>query len=533
MVAYFISFLLLGLPLCWAEWTMGRQGGRLGFNSFPSILAIISRHPFGKYLGACGILIPIVVYMYYVYVEAWCLGYAVNFLFGNFDFQDIGESSAFWGHFIGLGENGSAFRFGVGAVGSYLLIVFLLNFYLVYQGISKGIEKFCTYAMPALILVGFVVLIRVITLGAPDADNPQNSVVNGLGFMWNPNKTLLVTYAEDGTENAREELVGKTYIEQRSQQLEPNQALVSLSLLSQLASARLWLSAAGQIFFSLSIGFGVILTYASYLKPKDDIVLSALSAASTNEFCEVAIGGLITITPAYVFLGAAGLAGAGLGTFDLGFKVLPMVFSAMPLGNLFGFLFFFLLFLAAITSSISMLQPGIAFIEESWNLPRNQSVAILGLVTATGTAKVVYFSESIKVFSTMDFWMGTFLIYVLATIQIILFAWVFGVDKGFAAAHQGSVIQIPRIYRFILRYVSPIFLLLIFFGWLLLDVIGIGQGQLDPHITDLLGTAGQPIDPVAWITIGFIAALLTAILLSVHFSPTYGRLKKYYTQSNS
>ena len=132
----------------------------------------------------------------------------------------------------------------------------------------------------------------------------------------------------------------------------------------------LWLAAASQIFFSLSVGFGVIITYASYLKVNDDVVLSGLTASSTNEFFEVAIGGMISIPAAVAFFGVVGLASIGLTTFDIGFKVLPLVFSEMPLGGLFGFLFFFLLFIAAITSSLSMLQPAMAFLEENLTINR-------------------------------------------------------------------------------------------------------------------------------------------------------------------
>src|SRR5690606_30991865 len=135
----------------------------------------------------------------------------------------------------------------------------------------------------------------------------------------------------------------------------------------------------------------------------DDVVLSGLAAASANEFCEVALGGLITIPASVAFLGVAGVSGALGSTFALGFNVLPMVFSAMPMGSFFGFLFFFLLFLAAVTSSLSMLQPGIAFLETATGINRKQSVAILGCITATGTLITVYFSRDFKVLDTLDF----------------------------------------------------------------------------------------------------------------------------------
>jgi SNF family Na+-dependent transporter len=120
------------------------------------------------------------------------------------------------------------------------------------------------------------------------------------------------------------------------------------SVWAQLANGKMWMEAAGQIFFSLSVGFGVIITYASYMRRDDDIALSSTTAVAGNEFFEVSLGGMITIPAAFIFLGAAGAVG---GTFTLGFNTLPLVFEHMPLGRWVGFLWFFLLFLAAITSS--------------------------------------------------------------------------------------------------------------------------------------------------------------------------------------
>ena len=161
-----------------------------------------------------------------------------------------------------------------------------------------------------------------------------------------------------------------------------------------------------------------------------------LTASSANEFCEVALGGMITVPAAFVFLGAAGIAGQG--TFGLGFQVLPLVFSQMPVGWLFGGIFFFLLFLAAITSSLSMLQPGIAFMEEGLGLTRKQAVTLLGLLTSIGCLFVVYFSKDIKALDTIDFWVGTVFIFLMATFIIVYFGWVMGIERGWLAIYHGS-----------------------------------------------------------------------------------------------
>ena len=262
----------------------------------------------------------------------------------------------------------------------------------------------------------------MLTLGTPDPAKPDQSVLNGLGYLWNPQ-------------------------------------------LDKLLDFKTWLAASGQIFFSLSVGFGVIINYSSYMKKKDDVVLSGLTASATNEFFEVALGGLITVTASIVFVGVAVTSAGTGGTMSLGFKTLPMVFAQMPLGWVFGGSFFLILFLAAITSSLSMLQPTKAFVEESLGVDRTKSTAIVlgwGLI---GNFFVMWYSKDLVALDTIDFWVGTFFILIVAGIQIVAFGWIFGIDKGLKEAHEGSNMRIPAIFGFIMKYVSPTFLLIVVAGF--------------------------------------------------------------------
>jgi len=536
MIAYFIGFLLLGLPICWAEWIMGRRGGQAGVNSSPAILAILSGKSWMKWVGIIGIIVPVVIYMYYVYIEAWCLGYAFNFLRGDMSFQSIEESTQFWATFIGVAENGSAIGFSLNQVGIFLILCFILNFVLIYRGVSKGIELFCTYAMPALFILALIILLRVLTLGIPDANHPERNVNNGLGFMWNPNKIFLEernTVTDEWTPVTGGEVLGAQLAVAKSKtKNDPNLRLTEVHFTEQLLKPDLWLAAVGQIFFSLSVGFGIIVTYASYMKKEDDVILSGLGAAAANEFAEVGLGGLITLPAAVLFLGTAGLAGAGLGTFDLGFKVLPLVFSSMPLGNVFGFLFFFLLFLAAVTSSLSMLQPGIAFLEEALSLKRRQSVAILGFITVLGSLFVFYFSAGIKALDTLDFWGGTFLIFILAAVEIFTFSWIIGIERGKAWAESGSIIKIPQFFWFIMGWISPLFLIIIFVLWVLSNVFGInltgGEASPSYYFTDLFTDK----NPVAWMSIAVIALVGIFSAVIIHKSPLFKNIHNSNTKGS-
>ncbi|MHC5108249.1 MAG: sodium-dependent transporter [Planctomycetota bacterium] len=432
MIPYFIALVLVAIPIMWAEWAMGRFGGRSGFHSAPAIFGVLGGKRGFRYVGVLGLLIPISIYMYYVLIEAWCLGYAWNFLVGGIDLgtdpnQYAEKSGEFFNQFVGAGADGAVFESGGQSLLFFAMITFVLNFVLIFRGVSKGIESFCIKAMPIMAICAGIVLIRVLTLGTPNADIPEQNVVNGLGYMWNPRMA---------------DAEGPWY-----------QALMN---------SQTWLAATGQIFFSMSVGFGIIINYSSYLKRNDDVILSGLTAASTNEFFEVCLGGLITIPAAFIFLGVAG---AGLGTFGLGFNTLPCVFKYMEFGRFFGFIWFFMLFLAAITSSLSMLQPAIAFLEEGLGIGRRASVTILGLITLMGASFILYFSKGMAALDTIDFWVGTFFIYILATLEVLLFAWIFGVKRGYEEAMRGAEMKIPKIWMFVIKFVSPVYLLVIFYFW--------------------------------------------------------------------
>jgi NSS family neurotransmitter:Na+ symporter len=436
MIPYFIAFLLIGIPLGWAEWTMGKRGGQAGYNSAPGIMGYIAglQKRSGKgwrFAGALGVLIPVMVYMYYVLIEGWCLAYAWGYLSGALNLgadanQYTAKSGDFFANITGIASDGDAVS-GDNASGLVFWgVVFGLNFFLIYRGLTKGIEAFCKWAIPLMSILALVVLVRVLTLGTPNPDLPDHNVINGLGAMWNPKGT--------GGGSAFEGLL----------------------------NPQVWLAATGQIFFSLSVGFGVIINYASYLRRKDDVVLSGLTASSTNGFFEVCLGGLITIPAAFIFLGPEA---TGQGTFGMGFVALPAVFAHMPAGQIFGFLWFFMLFLAAITSSLSMLQPAIAFLEEGFGLKRPQSVALLSAITLSGSGFILFFSKDLMALDTIDFWVGTFLIFVLGMLQMILFGWVWGAKEGVEYANEGGSLKLPKIFIFLMRYVSPAYLLVVFVLW--------------------------------------------------------------------
>ena len=168
------------------------------------------------------------------------------------------------------------------------------------------------------------------------------------------------------------------------------------------------------------------------------LLQAALLAGQWPWVLVLALGTLLTA--AYVFLGLAGTTAAVAGgTFGLGFQTLPVVFAQMgPIGNFIGATWFFMLFLAAITSSISMYQPALAFFEESLGWPRKNATTLMVGLCIVGSFLVMYFSKGSVFLGTLDDWFGTFLIFVLAMVQIICFSWIFGIDRGWKEAKADS-----------------------------------------------------------------------------------------------
>jgi SNF family Na+-dependent transporter len=295
-----------------------------------------------------------------------------------------------------------------------------------FYGIRGGIERLCNIAMPILLVFGIILVVRVIAIFAPDPLHPDWSSINGLGFLWNPD-------------------------------------------FSALKSAKVWLAATGQVFFTLSLGMGVILTYASYLKKDDDVVLSGLTAASTNELAEVIIGGSIVIPAAFIFFGPDEIVNiANSGSFNLGFVTMPQIFNKIPWGSLFGFFWFFMLFLAGLTSSVSISQPAVAFLEDEFNISRKKAVTIFSIVSFFLCLPAMLFIHR-GVLDDLDFWGANFFIVLGATIEIILLAWVFGIDRAWEEMHLGAKMKLPRIFKFIIKYVTPTFLLVILGYWFVND----------------------------------------------------------------
>ena len=453
MIPYVVSLLVVAIPLATAEWALGRYGGRRGYHSPAGVYySATNRSAFWGAMGSLATVAPFIIGMYYVFIEAWCLVYAAQYLGGvlapfglgftvvpnspsGLLFDDAQGYENFFGSLVGIGKNGALFSFGTSTALFATLACAGVNFLLLYRGVSRGIERFCKAAAPLILLCSIAVIIRVISLGNPTGQ-PGQSFLDGLGFMWNPTREVATKSGE----------------------------LVRVGVWETLANPDVWLAATSQIFFSVSICLGAVCTYASYVKPRGDVALSSLAATATNEFCEVGFGGLMSIPPAIMFLGARA-SGSFASSFALGFVVLPNVFGLMPFGQFWGFLFFFLLLLAAVTSSVSMIQPMIALLQESQGWTRERSAGVASTVNFVGTLVICAYTLNLGALDVFDFWVANFLPLVTAIIQTIVVCFVWGASALRSEIARGSRIKPPLFLVDVVKYVSFPYMILVVLFW--------------------------------------------------------------------
>jgi len=442
IIPYLVCLLIMGIPLLWIEWTMGRFGGKYGNHSTPFILDNFSKKRFWKYIGVFGIFTNIGVAAFYCYIESWTLSYVFHSVFGTFSGMNQAEVAAFFGTYVNISESTSLIPYE--AVVMYLVCL-LLNTWILSKGLKDGVEKVARFGVPMLLVFGAMLAIRGLTLGdsaAPEGCTDCDARL-GMDFLWSP------------------------------------------PTFTSLMDFKVWLAAAGQIFFTLSVGMGTIHCYAAYVRTKDDIALNAMSAGWMNTFVEVVLGASIIVPIAAGYLGLGWVQENA--SFAMAFQTMPYLFDQWGaiLGAVAGMFWFGLLFFAGITSSLAMGTPWMGFMEDEFDWKRKPAAwSFGGMVLLMGLPTVFFFHEG--VFDEYDYWAGTVSLVVFALFETFLFAWVFGINKGWDELNRGSDIQIPIVFRFIMKWVTPFLLLIVFLGALVTPVNNdwarafSGDWELDP-----------------------------------------------------
>ncbi|MDK2815141.1 MAG: neurotransmitter:Na+ symporter, family [Thermoanaerobacter sp.] len=471
MLPYFAALLLLGIPLIYVEWMQGRYGGKYGHGTIGCMTYLQAKEKLGHSSAAIiGALVGMLVFSvtvlvnaYYTQITGWTLGYSYLSLTGGY--MGTARSTAeVFGSYI---QNPSL------SITFWVITLALLAFALS-RGVQKGIEAWAKVMMPLLYVFGFILIIRTLTLGSPV--NPDWSPIKGLDYIWSPK------WSELNWQSA--------------------------------------LAAAGQIFFTLSLGMGIIQNYASYLKPDEDIVLSATTTVFLNEFAEVILGGTIAIPIAYTFLGPEGVA-SGVG---LSFIALPNVFRMMTGGQFFGALWFLVLFVAGFTSAIAMYNYLITILQEDLNVPRKIGAVVVfgfyilvGLPSAlepilTKTSELIFLTE-------LDNWVGNYFLVIVGLIEAVVVGWLFGEKKAKEEINRGSYWKVPSgFFNVMVKFITPlsIAVLLIFSTKSYID---------DGYFKWIPSFVEKTPELIPWVQ---GARLLLLTILIIGFAETYYTIQKKF-----
>ncbi|MFM9950159.1 MAG: sodium-dependent transporter, partial [Saprospiraceae bacterium] len=407
IIPYLTCFLLMGIPLLFVEWSMGRFGGKFGDHSTPFILSNMApkKQFLWKYVGVFGIFTNLAVAAYYCYLESWTLSYTWHSVAGSFQGQTAEGIANFFNSYV-MNPGWEAF--------SFWIFCLILNTYILSRGLSGGVEKVAKIGMPLLILFGIFLAYKGLTIVA-GVDGAKYSSSEGLNFLWSPTPG------------------------------------------SSIWDPKVWVAAAGQIFFTLSVGMGSIHCYASYMRQRDDVALNAMSAGWMNEFVEVCLGAAIVIPISVGYFGIDWvIENTKTGGLGLGFRTLPYLFQQWGpvLALICGVFWFVLLFFAGITSSLAMGTPCMGFLQDEFKWSREKSAWTFGAaIFLLGLPTVLFFKYG--VFDEYDYWAGTISLVVFALLEIILFAWVFGMDKGWKEITSHADIKVPGIFKFVIKWVTP------------------------------------------------------------------------------
>ena len=306
--AFIIIYILMSFFICLPIFICEFVVGRRSQENAYSSFRDLSGGSWWKYVGMMTVIVPLIVTSYYSVVGGWSIEYLFKSLAFSFT---LGESQAaistMFGDFV------SSPWLPLATHTLFLLITAVI----VAAGIKGGIEKFSKIMMPMLFVIVLGIAIYSMTLPGAKA---------GLDYLFNPDFSKI--------------------------------------------DAKACAAALGQAFFSLAIGFGTIMTYASYVSKKENVMFQSMATAASDLAFALIAG--MAIMPAVFAFGLNPQSGPGLV-----FETLPYVFSQMPAGGVVAILFFLALLVAAVTSSISMFEVGVAYLVEEKKLPRVGACAII------------------------------------------------------------------------------------------------------------------------------------------------------------
>lgn len=428
LIPYICSFCVLGLPLMFAEWILGAKARDCGKNSLCLFLEYAHRNNMVKYLGIAAVSACLIISGYYMFIESWILGYSYLSLTGAFSSMASDQMGDFLGKYMTIGD-GSCDILCITA----LIITLFLNYYFTARGISKGISSLIKVSMPLLITIALIMLAKVLFF--------TEGSWEGIRYMFQPRVPITDT--------------------------------------------KMWIDAASQMFFSLSVGFTATFTYVTYADKNLDISRQGLMASFMNIGMEVLIASFIAIPVSYLAFQDRIQDVVSSSSIAFGMVSMPSIFNDIPGGFFWNFLWFFLLFIAALTSSLSIIQPSASFFCNKFGINKLWGTVCSFFVCLIIIIPSVLIPVAIDEF---DFWANSFIVPVGAFFLIVAI-WLLGPKNCWETYEQNSAKPLTPFMKCCIQYITPILLIIVMilyimnYGLLIISCDGYTSEQIPQVIT--------------------------------------------------
>ena len=411
LLVYLVLVLTFGFTLLTTDVAIGRRTKENALHAFGTM------NPRWKFLGYVTFLVPAIIMTYYSVIGGWIVKYFVTFASG------AGKAAAQDGYFTSFITSKVSPIF-------FMLVFLAFTTFIVYRGVEKGIEKFARIVMPGLLLMIIGIGIFSLTLRF-EGHGSLRTGLQGLAVYLVPNF--------DGITPAR-----------------------FLSIL---------LDAMSQLFFSLSVSMGIMITYGSYVKKEINLGRS-LGQIELFDTLVAFLAGLMIIPAVYVFFGTEGMASGP----SLMFVSLPKVFEAMgAIGQILGVVFFLMVIFAALTSSVSIMETLVANCMDIFHTTRKGTSLVIGLISAAASViiclgyNVFYFEMQLpngataQLLDLMDYISNSFLMPFISLLTCIFVGWVMK-PKWICEEMEASGHKFGRkkLYAFMIRYVTPVMMAVLF-----------------------------------------------------------------------
>ena len=426
LVPYLIAIFAAGLPLLYLDYAVGHKFRKAPPTAYKKLMN-------SEALGWWQVMVTLVIGIYYASVLSWA---------GSYMFYSIGQQ---WGtdtqgfFFSTYLQNGEGLALGfVPTLFFGLAIVWAVVMFILYGGVRRGVELANKIFMPLLVVLFTILVIQALRLPGATA---------GLNAFFTPNWEAMANY-------------------------------------------KVWLAAFGHIFFSLSVGFGIMLTYASYLKKKTNLTGSGLVVALANSSFEILAGiGVFAALGFMAYSSGSSVQDVVSGGIGLAFIAFPKIISSMGTGgDLFGFLFFASLTVAGITSMVSILQVPIAAFQDKLGWSRKKAVTLIAGSSAVVSTLIFSTHSAITFVDIIDYFANNIGIVGGGLLSIILVSWFRRPLMQQLQEHvnQYSSLKLGKGWNFLLTVVTPLSLS-IALGLTIKSIIDEGYGDYATHILWIVG----------------------------------------------